>query len=149
MKTLTFELTIAASPARVWDAMLQPESYKAWTAAFCEGSSYAGSWDEGATIRFLTPSGDGMVSQIAVNRPGEFLKIRHLGEVRQGVDDTASDAVRAWAPAFEIYRLTDETGGSTLVRASIDAMPEYEAFMNETFPKALQRLKVLCERAAA
>lgn len=145
MKTLTFEITIAAPRARVWKTMLEPESYKAWTAAFCEGSYYEGSWDEGARIRFLSPSGDGMSAVIAENRPEEFVSIRHLGVIENGVEDTTSEKVRAWTPAYENYRFTDVTGGCR-VTVSVESLPEYEQSMRDTFPKALARLRQLCER---
>ena len=38
LKTLNFEIDIHAPRACVWDAMLGPDTYRAWTAAFCEGS---------------------------------------------------------------------------------------------------------------
>ena len=41
--------------------MLGPETYKRWTAPFCDGSYYTGSWEQGSQIRFLTPAGEGMV----------------------------------------------------------------------------------------
>ena len=59
VKTLTFEVTINAPRTHVWDTMLGPETYKAWTSAFSEVSHYTGSWDQGAQIRFLGPAGDG------------------------------------------------------------------------------------------
>jgi hypothetical protein len=31
------------------------------------------------------------------------------------------------------------------VKVSLDTLPEHEAYMNETFPKALASLKKLCE----
>jgi hypothetical protein len=145
MKTLTFETTIRAPRPVVWATMLGPEGYKAWTAAFCEGSHYVGSWDEGAKILFLGPSGDGMTAVIAENRPNEFVSIRHLGVIENGVEDTTSEKVRAWTPAYENYRFADAPGGCA-VTVTLDTAPEYEAFMLETFPKALALLKGLCER---
>lgn len=144
--TLTFSISIPAPRRLVWDTMIGAETYKAWTAAFCEGSCYAGSWDEGSKIQFLGPSGDGMTAVIAANRPHEFISIRHLGEVSQGVEDTTSDKVKAWAPAYENYTFADAVGG-TVLTVSLDTVPEYEQFMRDTFPKALDLLKGLCERA--
>lgn len=148
MKTLTFETTIGAPRHQVCATMLAPDTYQAWTAAFCEGSCFVGSWEAGARIRFLGPSGDGMVAEIAENRPGEFVSIRHLGMIENGVEDTTSEKVRAWAPAYENYAFADAPGGCRLT-VTLDTVPEYEAFMQETFPKALALLKDLCERPAA
>jgi hypothetical protein len=148
MKTLTFETTIHAPRAQVWTTMLAPEGYKAWTAAFCEGSHFAGSWEQGARIHFLAPSGDGMSAVIAENRLHEFVSIRHLGMIENGIEDTTSDKVRAWAPAHENYRFADVPGGCH-VTVSLDTAAEWEQHMLDTYPKALALLKELCERQAA
>ena len=145
MKTLSFTNTIQAPRDRVWATLTGPETYKAWTAAFCEGSHFVGAWDQGARILFLGPSGDGMVAVIAESRPGEFVSIRHLGMIEHRVEDTTSDQVRAWAPAHENYRLDEVPGGCRLT-VTVDTLPAHEAFMLETFPKALELLKGLCER---
>ena len=144
MKTLTFETTIRAPRARVWDTMLGPETYKAWTAAFCEGSHYVGSWEQGAKILFLAPSGDGMTSVIAENRRHEYVSIRHLGMIENGVEDTTSEKVRAWTPAYETYRFEDVPGGCHLT-VTLDTAPDFEQDMRDAFPKALALLKGLCE----
>lgn len=144
-KTLTFNILIQASRRRVWETMLGAEGYQAWTSVFCEGSHYTGSWEAGSRIDFLAPGGDGMTAVIAENRPFEYVSIRHLGVISQGVEDTTSDAVRAWAPAYENYALAD-ADGATRLTVSLETMPEHEQFMQETFPKALNLLKALCER---
>ena len=147
-KTLTFEIAIRAPRARVWDTMLDPETYKAWTSAFCEGSYFVGSWDEGAKIQFLSPSGDGMTAVIAENRLHEFVSIRHLGVIEKGVEDTSSEKVRAWAPAYENYRFSDLPEGCRLT-VTVDTVAEYEQYMRDTFPKALALLKALAEKRPA
>lgn len=144
MKKLRYAVRIGARPEAVWNAMLGPEGYREWTSAFAEGSYYEGSFAEGATIRFLTPAGEGMVARIAVSRPPEYVSIEHLGMVRDGVEDTTSEAVRAWAPTHENYTLREVEGG-TEVHVELDVLPDWEEFMNETWPKALGRLKSLCE----
>ena len=57
----------------------RPESYKQWTSAFGDGLYFEGSWQKGQRIRFLTPQGDEVTSEIAEIRPNEFISIRHLG----------------------------------------------------------------------
>ena len=37
-EALHFAVFIQSDRAQVWDTMLGPETYNAWTAAFCEGS---------------------------------------------------------------------------------------------------------------
>ena len=56
-----------------------------------------------------------MVAEIAESRNNEFISIRHLGYVANGVEDTTSDAIRAWAPAYENYTFSAVPEGTTLV----------------------------------
>ena len=145
MKTLTFEATIKAPRPLVWKTMLAPDTYKVWASVFGEGGYYEGAWDKGAKIKFLTPAGDGMVSEIAENTPDEYVSIRHVGMIEKGVEDTTSEKIRSWAPAYETYRLADVPGGCR-VTVTIDTAPDWEQFMLDTWPKALASLKELCER---
>jgi uncharacterized protein YndB with AHSA1/START domain len=146
-KTLTFVVSIQCPRRVVWETMFDPEGYKAWTAAFCEGSHFSGSWEKGQRIRFLAPNGDGMVAVIAENRRYEHVSIRHLGEIAGGVEDTTSEKVKAWAPAHETYTLAESQGG-TVVTVDVDVLPQFEQYMTDTFPKAFALLKELCERTA-
>lgn len=147
MKTLHFSAVINAPRKHVWNVMLGAETFRAWTAEFAEGSYFEGAWDEGQTIRFLTPDGSGMASMIARNRPYEFVSIKHLGIIKDGIDDTESDAARSWAPAYENYTFSD-VGASTELRVDVDTPPDFEAYMADTWPKALAKLKNLCEEPA-
>ena len=147
MKILRYSITIQAPREAVWAAMLGPDTYRAWTAPFCEGSYYEGSWNTGDRIRFLAPNGDGMVSVIAESRPPEFVSIKHLGFVKDGVEDTTSEAAAAWAPAFENYAFA-EANGATDVTVELQMPPDLEAYMDETWPTALAKLKSICENDA-
>ena len=148
VREIQFSRTIRAPVAVVYETMLDPEAYQVWTAAFAEGSYFEGSWEEGSRMRFLTPSGDGMVAEIAENRPNEFVSIRHLGYVMGGVEDTESEALSVWAPAFENYTFGSVPEGTELViDQSVTA--EFEPFMQEAWPRALEVLAELCEAEAA
>lgn len=144
VETLEFAITIDAPVEAVWETMISPEGYARWTAPFMEGATFEGSWAEGERMYFLAPGGSGMLAEIAENERNEVLSIRHLGYVTDGVEDTTSDAVRRWAPAYETYRFATVPGG-TRVTVEQDVLAEYEGMMRETWPKALAALKVLCE----
>lgn len=144
MKTQHFDILIHAPRRKVWATMLRSPTYELWTSAFCEGSRFEGSWEEGQKIRFLSPQGLGMEAEIAAHRPAEFVSIRHLGMIDKGTEDSSSEAVRAWAPCFENYTFTDETGGTRL-RVDCDDCGAGEDWMVQTWPKALQILKTVCE----
>ena len=147
LKRLQFSTDIAAPAAHVYSRMIDPDSFRQWTAAFMEGSYFEGSWRQGERIRFLSPTGEGMVSEIAENRPNEFISIRHLGAVANGVEDTTSEAVRAWTPAYENYTFTPVPGGTRVV-VDQDVAAEFEDHMVRAWPDALARLKALCEAPA-
>lgn len=146
-RRLQFTIDIAASPSRVYAVMLDQHGFRDWASAFAEGSYFEGSWRAGDRIRFLTPSGDGLVAEIAENRPHDVVSIRHLGQIVRGVEDTDSASVRAWAPAYENYTFLATAQGTRLV-VDQDASADFEPFLRHTWPLALQRLKALCEAQA-
>ncbi len=98
-------------------------------------------------IRFLSPDGCGMTSVIAENRPHEFLSIRHLGIIKDGVEDTESEEARSWAPAYENYSFS-ASGTATELAVDMDVTPEFEEYMVKTWPKALAKLKAISESGA-
>ena len=145
MKPMNFSITIRAPKEKVWNTMLQQETYRIWTAEFGEGSYYEGSWEQGKKIRFLGPDGSGgMTSVIAENKPYRYLSIKHQGIIKNGIDDTESPEAKAWS-GYENYTFA-ERGDSTELKVELSAIPaEFEQYMADTWPKALARLKSLCE----
>ncbi|MEK7103064.1 MAG: SRPBCC domain-containing protein [Patescibacteria group bacterium] len=146
---LHFQIEINAPVKKVWDTMLEQETYKQWTAAFDPTSYYEGSWEKGSKMKFLGGSGDGMngmIAEIAENVPHKFLSIKHLGMLKDGVEDTTSEEVKQWTPAFENYTFT-EKGEQTLLEIDLEMnlTPEYKAMFEGMWPKALLKLKEMCE----
>lgn len=144
VKQLNFSILIQAPVEQVWQRMFSDAGYRDWTSAFCEGSYYQGNWQQGETMRFLSPSGDGMVAQLEVVNLYEKVLIKHLGFIVHGKDDYDSAEVKSWAPAYENY-FFDVTSEGVQLRIEQDIAPEYEQYMQQTWPLALQRLKALCE----
>ncbi len=145
-----FEITINAPVTKVLDMMLAQETYRQWTAAFEPTSYYEGSWEKGSKMKFLGAGGSGMISQIVENIPYKFISTEHLGEIKDGVIDTTSEAVKKWLPAFENYTFTDN-GDSTLLQIDMEmGSSEESKQMKEMFegmwPKALLLLKEVCEK---
>ena len=144
MKKNRHSIRVSAPRAAVWRVLLEDATYREWTAVFAAGSYYEGDWSEGSTIRFLTPEKDGMVGVIAENREHEFVSIKHLGYVHKGVDDTESDAVKAWAPAYENYTLNEVDSGTELV-VEMEITSAEEGYFEGVMPKALKIIKKLAE----
>ncbi len=148
VRHLQFTAEINAPATVVWRHVTSPESYKIWTSAFAEGSHFKGTWEKGSKIRFLSPSGDGMVAEIAESRENEFISIRHLGFIANGVEDTTSDAVKAWAPAYENYTFLAAPAGTKML-VDQDVSVEWEEYLSKAWPKALVLLKKLSESSAS
>ena len=149
MKKLHYEIVIQAPRERVWKTMLEDATYREWTAPFNPGGSYyEGEWKEGSKMLFLGPGEDGkvggMVSHIAKCTPCEFVSIEHMGQIDNGVEDTTSEKVKAWAGAHENYTFTEKDGG-TLLAVDLDAVDEHLSYMEDIWPKALTKLKKLVE----
>lgn len=105
VKRTPFTVTINALVPTVWRLMIGPESYMRWASAFAEGTYFEGSWEPGAKIKFLSPpSGDGMVAEIAENRKNEFISIRHLGFISNGVEDTTREPFAPGRPRTRTTR---------------------------------------------
>jgi len=148
LEPLHFEIRIHSQAEKVYQNMLDKEHYAAWTAVFNPTSHYSGSWEKGARILFLGEdeegNSEGMVSRIKENLPGRFVSIEHLGMVRNGVEVTSGEEVEGWAGATENYTFAEENG-KTLLSVDMDASQEHKAYFSETWPKALQKLKAICE----
>ncbi len=151
MANLHYTIDINAPKEKVWQKMLELETYKEWTAAFHEGSIYVGSWDKGSKIRFVSEDDGktgGMFGQIVENIPYEYLSIEQLGEIIDGQEDTSSESAKQWIGSHENYRFTENNGVTTLdielVGGNIN--PEKSKMFDGMWPKALQKLKEICER---
>ena len=151
MQTLHYTVHIKAPINAVHDKMLglsSKRSYEQWTAAFNPTSTYEGSWDEGGKIYFVGTdekgNKGGMVSSVQEHRAPHFVSIKHLGMLQGDKEITSGPEVEQWANSFENYSLSEENGG-TKVEVSLQTTADFEAYMNEAYPKALQVLKELCE----
>jgi hypothetical protein len=145
MEKLVFSISINATPEKVWNVLWNDASYRQWTTAFTEGSHAVTDWKEGSKVLFLDGKGVGMVSRISVNRPYEYMSIEHLGEVKDGVEDTTSDRVKAWAGAHENYTL-QKINDETELTIDMDITEEFKEMFAQIWPKALANVKQLSEQ---
>lgn len=145
MEKQTFNIHIDASPEKVWDILLGKETYPQWTSVFAEGSTVETDWQEGSRTVFHDGTGDGMVAVIARNIPNQFLSIKHIGMIKNGVEDLESEEVKKWAGAFENYTLKPSNGGTDLL-IEMDIEDSYKDYFMEAWPKALEKVKELAEK---
>lgn len=151
MIQLQFSINISAPVAYVFDLMLgisNISTYEQWTALFNPTSSYEGNWEKGSKMLFVgcDENGEkgGMVSEIANHVPNQFISIRHYGLVKGGLEITTGPDVEKWANGFENYTFEATNEGTTLI-VDLDITADFSDYMNETYPKALAKLKEICE----
>lgn len=142
MKKIHFQIEIDCPKEKVYSTMIDKDQYSQWTALFNPTSHYEGSWDEGSKILFLGETEDGekggMHSMIAKNKPNEFISIKHIGMLEKGKETKFVDVF------YENYTFED-SGKGTLLKVEMDSEDEWVEYMDSTWPKALQKLKEICE----
>ena len=143
-RTITKSIDIEAPPERVWDVLLDDATYRQWTAEFMAGSYAETDWQEGSTVRFLDPSGSGLLAHIAASRHPELVDIEYDGLVADGKDDTESDHAREYRGSRETYRLT-RTPSGTHLDISADMAEQYYDDMVAAWDRALAKAKALAE----
>lgn len=148
IEKLRFEIAIEADASKVYGFMLDEKHYEDWTSVFAPGCHFKGSWEKGAKILFLAPGENGamggMVSRIKENIPSKFVSIEHLGIVQNGKEITSGEEVEIWAGALENYTFRQEKG-NTVLCVEMDANQHFKAYFEKIWPKALDRLKAICE----
>lgn len=149
MQKLNFSIDINAPREKVWKVLWGDKSYRDWTSAFMEGSyAVTDDWKEGSKVLFVAKDGQGMthgmVSKVDSKRPNEFMSFEHQGVVKDGIEDTTSDQVKAWKGAKENYTLKDKGKGTELV-IDMDITETEQEYFQKTWPKALERVKNLSE----
>jgi hypothetical protein len=152
MKKLQFQVRINEPSTKVYDVMLglsNKSTYEQWTSLFNATSTYEGSWNKGSKILFVgvDEKGEkgGMVSEIAENSPNRFVSVRHYGLLQDGKEITEGPEVEKWAGVFENYSF-EENDGITTVSVDLETAEDFVEYMNETYPKALDKLKEICEQ---
>ncbi|MNC97967.1 hypothetical protein D3C83_157980 [compost metagenome] len=72
------------------------------------------------------------------------MSFRHLGEIKNGVEDTTSDAVKTWSGSMENYTLK-EINGKTELSIDMDIADEFKEMFSKMWPNALANVKRLAE----
>lgn len=147
MEKITFSTIINAPREKVWNTMLEKDTYQEWTVPFHEGSTYDGNWEAGSEMKFIGPSEGGSISGmyavIVANRPYEFVSIKHLGELKNGEKNPWP--VVEGQEGYENYTFKEANGGTeVLVELTVPA--EWKDMFDDMWPRALAKLKEIAEK---
>ena len=145
MKKLTFKTKIHASAAKVWEVLWQDTTYRVWTAVFAQGSYAESDWKEGGSVKFLSPTGDGMYSEIARLIPHRLMSFRHIGMIKGGKQVFDDPSIEEWKGAMENYHLSQKDGDTEL-SVEMDVSEAEVEYFNRTFPRALEKVKEIAEK---
>lgn len=151
MKKLQFQTKIHSPAAHVYTIMLGIDdraTYEAWAAEFQPTSTYEGSWEQGSKIRFIgiDQQGErgGIIAEIAANEPNRFVSLKTCGFVSKGVDITEGPEIEEWIGGLENYTFQEENEITT-VTVDIDVTDDFIDYFSTAWPKALLKLKAICE----
>ncbi len=152
MKKVQFKISVNVPANKVYDVMLgisNKSTYEQWTALFNPTSTYEGNWAKGSKMFFIGTDEEGekggMLSEVIDNIPNRFVSIRHYGLLKGNVEITEGPEVEKWANGFENYTF-EENNGATTVTVDLDTPEDFLDYMNQTYPKALVKLKEICEK---
>lgn len=147
MEKIAFSTIIKASREKVWNTMLEKDTYQIWTTPFHEGSTYEGNWQEGSEMKFIGPSEDdsmaGMYALIVANRPHEYISMKHLGEFTNG--ERSPWPVVEGEEGYENYTLKDTSDGTEVV-VELVVPADWKDMFDDMWPRALQTLKEIAEK---
>jgi len=85
-----------------------------------------------------------MVARIKENIPSKFISIEHYGLVGDGKEITSGPEIESWAGAHENYSYA-QNGNNTVMTVEVDTNYAYMDYFNEAWPRALNKLKSICE----
>lgn len=146
MKTLEYKIDINAGKQKVWNTMLQPETYKQWVGVSWPGSTYEGKWEQGEALRFGSAEQQGgTYAELREVTPYDHIHAVHTAIISSdGSLDRDSDMAKGWVGTTESYTFT-EKNGKTELKVQIETNPDWEKMFDDGWPAALEKLKELCE----
>ncbi|MEO7523668.1 MAG: SRPBCC domain-containing protein [Ferruginibacter sp.] len=147
MKNTEFKISIAGSKKKVWETMLHPTTYKEWVNAAWPGSYFESEWREGNNLRFITEDGSGTLATLIEHKPYDYSVAKHIALLLPGgTEDRDSEVAKGWIGTTERYTF-EEKKDTTELKVELTINPDFEKMFNDGWPKALAKLKEICEKS--
>ena len=145
-KEFKYEIYIDAPKQKVWETMIQPDTYKEWTNASWAGSYYEGKWEQGERIKFISKDESGTLALIEVFNPYHYISAKHIAIlIKGGKEDAESELAKGWIGTLESYTFQEQDQGTNLI-VDIVTNPDWQKMFDDGFPNALKKLKEICEQ---
>lgn len=143
MKEMQFKVEINATKEKVWDTLWQGETFRQWANIIDPETYMVGELKEGNEVQFISAAnGYGVTSLVEKLIPGEFLLLKHHADTQE---TGKQERENQWTGGEESYLLVEKDGATTLTVA-FDVPPELKEEFKISYPKALERIKILAER---
>ena len=150
MERLQFNTQIKAPLEQVFKTMLDKEGYKQWTSVFCSTSDFEGSWNQGEKIMFVATNKEGkregMLGRVKAYVPNDFVSVEYYGMVDGDQEVTEGETADGFRGMYENFSF-EPSGHGTNVTVDVDVEAAFKSYLSETYPKALNRLKEICEQS--
>lgn len=145
METLKYEIEISAPVKKVWETMLEKETYEQWVANSWPTSTFEGQWKQGAKIKFIGTDNAGTVAELVELDPYKKVLARHVALLGpNGEEDSTSDMALGWVGITEGYEFAERDGKTRLI-VTIETRPQWRDMFDEGWPGALKDLKRITE----
>ncbi len=142
MNELQFTIDIDAPQQKVWDTLWNEATFRDWSGLIDPGTHMVGELKEGNEVQFISAEGYGVTSMVAKLIPGEYVLLKHQADTK---DNGQHERDKQWTGGTESYSL-GEAAGKTTLTTTFDVPPELEQIFNDSYPKALARIKELAEQ---
>lgn len=153
MVKLIHKIEIEAPVEKVFDMMLglsDKKTYEYWAAIFNPTSTFEGNREKGSKMLFLGTGEDGsqggMISKIAEIILNQYVSIHHYGILQNWKEITEGPEAEQWAGGYENYTFTEKDGVTTVL-VELNSAEDFVDYFNETYPKALEKLKEIVEKS--
>jgi uncharacterized protein YndB with AHSA1/START domain len=141
---MQFTIEINATKEKVWGTLWRDASFREWANIIDPGTHMVGDLKEGGEVQYISSeNGYGVTSLVEKLVANEFLLLRHHADTQEAGKQARE---KEWTGGKESYSLTEKDSVTTLTVA-VDVPPNLEEYFKNIFPKALERVKVLAERA--
>ena len=142
MKEVQFSVEINASKENVWNTLWVDGTFRQWAGIIDPGTYMRGDLKLGNEIQFISSeNGYGVTSVVEKLITNEFLLLRHSADTQEnGIQERAQE----WTGGKETYSLAEKDGTTTL-SVSFNVPKDMEEYFKNTYPKALEQVKVLAE----